>query len=475
MTQILPRLALVALLPLAGCLALPAMRLAENAVTEGPGGCKYDRGDLAEADAIRVRDALCGGAADVGLPLHRGASPIERAVAVVAWAERRGSGARGSTDEQARLAAIWDVAMRTDPAEVTAGVEALAVPAGARKAFVARYRQARQQASELAAALGDRWHAVFVAPALAARTRRAAADRELAPWLAKVQPLIETIDRAILDGSAKPKWVAQIEELRRAYVAACQPVRDDVRVCLADPVGRPLAELLSRLGRALGDLALVRAEDLVLAIPSRVDPGSDEYVALEDAVAAERAAHEAWSKARAGGVSDAPLAERWPVAPLRVGEETPILIAARPRGGSSGVGAVAPAIDVVRTVMRRGDRATIAFRRRTGTMRVPTGCRETKKIQSISASGLVIYQEHCSGSVMRVYDHTVAPVEVAAAEAAAIKPGELAEVTVDPATRRGYVVRVRKVTTRGAKDLDAHGLDDGPIVQLRAFRLTAVP
>ena len=373
-----------------------------------------------------------------------------RAAALVAMCAATVCDPASDDYEDPFLALAWDLATRTEPDAVVAALAAGELAPYIQRDFVARYRAARARVLELVAARGEHWHAVMIRPVLDARARRAAADQALAGWLARVDRLAALADRdAVTDrdaviGSPAAHWVVEALTLRRAYVAACRPHRGEVDACLADAVGLRLGALIDRLAAAAGDQALITAEAVVRALPRRDDPRTDEWLAADAAMTAERARHAEYAKARGGGTTEAALAARWPTPPLALASSP-----SRPYAPRFGIAPVPRAYqpgraeiveDVIASITRKGTRAVIHFRRNVHTRVEGTGCRETNRVHSIAANGEIIYRTICTGPDRKVTeDRTTRPVEVPWAEAATLARGDKVRVAIDSA-RTGYVV-----------------------------------
>jgi hypothetical protein len=403
-------------------------------------------------------------------PLEADPDPVVAAGMVSVFAAHYQEDRRRPARSWAQLAMVWDLARRVDPGAVAAELSTRPLAPRVQAAFVARYQAAQQHVRELVAAETPHWRRVFLAPALAARKARAAADHRLTPWQDKVAALRKVADAEIVDGKASARTLQRAEALRRAYVAACTAVRGDARVCLADPVGWRLRELIARHAKATGDDALVAAEEsLERNLAHHGDPRYDDYLGARAAFDAEKARFAAYAKVRDSGVSAEALAARWPEPPLDLGDAEPAigLRTEQPRHFYANPGRGTEVIEQVRAVARHGRDATVLFRRNVEHGYQATGCYQTSRVSSIDRHGNVYYQERCTGPD-RAYalDHTVEPVHVPAAEVAHLRPGELIHVIVDRKTRRGHVAWVGAPRPKG----DKYGRDTPP-VQIREWRL----
>jgi len=350
------------------------------------------------------------------------------------------------------LAELFDLATRLEPAAVAAALAAAPLPADFRAQFVARYVAARARLLAIAGQQEPRWRATYLTPALTARAIRAEQDAALAAWPARLAALREQAELAVVDDRrAAAGWIERALALRHQYVEACGPIRGDREVCLADAVGYPLTELIHLLATEADDRTLIRAEKFTLAVAQRVDPRTDEWLAATTALVA------------AGHDREPP---RFGVAPPRV----------RVYGPTTGV--TGPRVDggwdeLVR-IERRGARARLVFRdrRREVTFTYGTGCRVTGQVDRVTDDGRVLYREECRGRGALREDRTVAPVDVPAIDAEALRPGDYVEVVADPRTHRGYVARAVAVTWPDGKRHAERAWfgDDGTVAAPRTLR-----
>jgi hypothetical protein len=417
----------------------------------------YGREAYAKTPEVWVRSVMCGrpdprtNAPDLSLETH----PLVAAGMVAACV----SITRCSPDDpQVRwnwVAAMWDLAMRTEVEAVEAALADADLPAYMKRDFVVRYRAARQRIREIVTAQGPAWRALFLAPALVARADRAAADEVLAPWTAKALAYVHDADAAVLDGSADLALVERGLLLRREYVAACREARRELAGCLADGVSHPLTVALHRAAEKAGAKTLLAAEaDGLRRVPLRADPRTDERLAAQAAIDAARARHAEYAQAKQEGLSEAVIAEKWPTPPYDVSDMDAVIGANVPEQAFrvDSPRDVLAVDEEVRAVKRKGARATILFRKDVYVGTEATGCRETNKVDGFDEYGNVRYREVCTGPDRRYSDdRTIKPVTVPWAEVAHVKPGEVVHVVVDAKTRAGHVAWVgekERVQTR---------------------------
>jgi hypothetical protein len=179
--------------------------------------------------------------------------------------------------------------------------------------------------------------------------------------------------------------------------------------------------------------------------------------------AAEREA-ERWRKydsARRGGADDATLRAMFGDAtPINISPDGPWIVwgkkqlpnptTALPRDGHVTAGGN------VRAVQRRGHRAVITFPDSITSWREGLGCHETHKVDSISPDGTVHYRRVCKGWQSHTERTKVEPIEIAAEEAAGLRPGDLVGAWVTKDGRRGALIDAER---------------DGMLVQVRGHRL----
>jgi hypothetical protein len=404
-------------------------------------GRAYTQNDdcaVADADAASraVRWTMCG----VAEPLENTprldveATPIEAARYVASCAASASCDPGSGRTAWLPLAHAWDLATRLDPDRVAAAVAAAQVPGYMRSDFVARYRASRDRVIAVVDGLGPDFRDQYLRPMTEARARRAAADEALAAWPAKARAITARADLAIATREVTAAMVEDALALRRAYVAACRQVRDDVEVCLADVVTRTLADTIQRMAVARGDVALAAVEKILLGRPDRSDPRSDENLAIRAAL----------------GDGDA---QRYVPVPGWTGNGMAYLVddAIQVR-------------DEVRSVQRKGDRAVVLFKKDVYRGSYSTGCHDTDKPIAVDG-GKVIYESSCTGEKRYSDDRTTKPVEVPWVEVAHVKAKQRITVYVDPSTRRGYVADLERAVPKEK--------DEWVSIQVREFVVPA--
>lgn len=430
-----------------------------------------------------VATGLCVPEPGAPLPTLERAAQLGRPVAVAGGTIAR---------DLATLAVAVDLAERIEPEAVERALRGR-LDARVTAAFVERYRAAREELGRTSAGLGARWRAVFVTPAQVARAawRRDAAA--LASWDARMAHATGALERAAPDQAAAV--LARMIATRDDFVAACAPIRS-AAACVVDP--RTLA-----LTRAIA-VGADRAHDVVLATTELrwaqlpvLDLAVLEYRAAQAALVAEAARRIAYDHDRARGLGATALARRWPSAPFAIGvasedgddpwADRPGL-ALRPRFGverrpepalpvtTGGIVEAAP----VRAVIRRGDRARLAFKKDVLVTQALVNCWDTNRVERIE-DGRFIYARDCDGRIRTVREDRTRPdVEVPWADAARLVRGDEVEILIDEATRHGRVWRVyqparvdRRAVDEGAGRTIATTRTAGRVLQLRGVRFAA--
>jgi hypothetical protein len=315
-------------------------------------------------------------------------------------------------------------------------------------AFVIAVRNRKQKLDAYVAAQSAGWRAVYVDPVVDARARWDRDEARRAPWLAKAKALGEREDAVGVTGTKDPSLLGDLVALQRAYVADCRKAGVAVEDCLGDEVARPVTRRIVRLAWASGDKQLAAAQNALFDVPDVSDRAFLVRRAVKAAVEVARADRKAWEQAKAENRSEAAMHARWPVEPIEVDDDDDDLPGAVPGERDDDVikddrDAYWPAKSsaAVASVARKGDRAVISFKRDVETSTETAECHETNRVDSIDSDGRLHYREECSGSVTEQIDLTEKPITVPAAEAAAIRAGEVVTFVADD-HRRGHVLEV---------------------------------
>jgi hypothetical protein len=220
---------------------------------------------------------------------------------------------------------------------------------------------------------------------------------------------------------------------------------------------------LIRLERAAGDKLAADADSRFLLAADASDGAFAEYDAARAAVTAEATERAAWEAAVAAGMDAATIARRWPEEPFAVRGDAPIMFGRR----RDEVWRSAPGgLYQVESVRRRGDRATLTFRKWVTGGYIATNCRETRRVDRIE-NGRVIYREVCSGQQWMSIDHTAKPANVPWSEVTAVRRHEVVRLVLDD-ERRGHVVEIVAGDAKTPRELRDYR---APVVQIRDLRL----
>jgi hypothetical protein len=345
-------------------------------------------------------------------------------------------------------------ASRTSVDDVRRAVASVDLPADFKTAFVTRYEACRNHVLDAVAQLDPRRKAIYVDTIAAARKRRQEDDSIAAPFTTRVAALKREIDSALLDKRPSRAMLDKALALRAQFVQACTKRKRSPIQCVSGQVSRPLTKLVVQLAVALDDLALAGAENATLLLArSHEDPAVDIHVAVNVALGTEMSRWYAWSQAKDKGVDDSVLAQKFgnpPPLDLRnenneAGYAPPGILEF-----SSDIEAAAkrdnvPLVEVARTIRRverKGKLASISFVDIVSKSEEQVGCRDTNKLDHITAAGDVIYQEDCSRAkwIVRVHRDHVEPIAIPIDESAALSPGTFVTAVVDDKTRKGHVV-----------------------------------
>lgn len=347
-------------------------------------------------------------------------------------------------------------ANRTTAEDVKRALASADVPPDAKAAFVARYDACRSHVLGAVAQLDPRRKAIYVDTIAAARKRRQEDDAIAAPFKTRATTLKREIDAALLDQRPSRALLDQALALRAQFIQACTKRKRSPVQCISGQVSRPLTKLIVQLAVALDDLPLAAAENATLLLArSHEDPAVDIHLAVGVAQGTEMAQWSAWSDAKAKGVDSDVIAQKFGNSPpldLRdedngAGYEAPGILEFSSEIQAAAKRTNVPLVEVARTIKRvdrKGKLATISFADIVSKSEEEVGCRDTNKLDHITAAGDVIYQEDCSHAkwIVQVHRDHVEPIVVPSDEVAGLVPGTYVKAIVHDKTRKGHVVTV---------------------------------
>ena len=349
-------------------------------------------------------------------------------------------------------------AQRVDAKKLAAAVEALQLAPDAKQAFLARYADAQQRVAAQAAALDPRRRELYVATPKKAMDARRAYFAKHADLYKKLDALLARSaalqDAGATDGAAADgKLVEEIVALRGAYVARAkgEAVRFDPFFTEATRELVVLHVLAGDELAALAEASLVEEEGA-----DRYGYAASIYAAQVQALREERAAWEKYAALQRDGASPAVLKAKF-------GKHPPLQVDADVAWyARDGFASVSAALDrdgftsaggTVRALTPHANGVRVSFADEV-TQYDDADCVETDKVDYIASDGRIVYRQVCKNHRTRTVRTKVDPVVVPRADAAGLRPGEIATMIVDRDSREGRVLT--SSAARKLKQLRTH-------------------
>jgi hypothetical protein len=333
-------------------------------------------------------------------------------------------------------------ARRVDPAAAGSAMVAAGGSQPLAAAFAAKVTWAKPIIEQRVAALDPRRKDIWVGVPEQVWTERHEYFERYAKLYAELDPQLAIAKSGQGDLAGA---VGKLRALRGKYLDACK-----VEGCLFTPFVLESTRALALLAVRLKDVPSALAEADLL----HDDRLESQYfsramlAALLPATEREAAQWEKYSHAKGGGADEASLSAMFgPTPPIQISPDGPAIVwgrrtladvtAALPTDGFAG------AAGNGRSVERHGALATVRFADEV-TEYTDSDCHETGKIDGISSDGKLIYRQACTNFRTRVEHRKVAPIQVPAEEAAALRPGDLAGAWVTADTRKGVIVNAQQ-------------------------------
>ncbi len=371
----------------------------------------------------------------------------------------------------------YDHALDVDPVAVDQAMVADGIDPVVAKVFSTQLRAWRKEVFAKVDAQPQAWRDVFIKPIVATRAAWQKAEARRAPWLAKLEPLVERHDEVAVSGKKDARLVGELLALQRAYLADCAKAGDTMEACLGDDVARPLTRKIVHLAVLADDGGLIGGQGVLFQVPDRSKLEYAVRLAAKLSADAMAAEYRDWHQATQDGASEASIRKRWPTPPIAIDSQLR-LGGDEPSSDDDWKGVersqVHDGIQVriqIARVERRGDEAVLYARKNIETGEEGTGCYETNKASSIAEDGTINYRTECAGSVTVSHDETPKPITVPWIEAAQIRPMDVVLAALGE-KRRGHVETVRagdKAVPTG--EISSYSTPTTPTLQLGSFRL----
>jgi hypothetical protein len=316
-------------------------------------------------------------------------------------------------------------AEQVDPAAVAARLQSVRLDPAAKATFLQLLDRARTRviavSDELAAAPEVKH--VFVDLPREVYGAHAAKRAKFAAIVDRFHAATEQLASERRSGAVADKTVADLREVRAAYLAACKTD------CSRDTLFVAITRQLFWAYVARGESTAAAAEARLL---EHVDPTAAEEIATKQTAAIGKLAGRLArvTRAREQGIDadtarstaqgnpvfdlgDARYVYHWDNE-FKIDWEALV-----PEGHE-----VHAIEGVVAGVERHGDKIVIAFRDEVSSWSEGTGCYETGRIDSISSDGHINYREECSGEETHVDRRAVPPMTVPVGEGSGVRVGD---------------------------------------------------
>jgi len=391
------------------------------------------------------------------------ADPVQAALVLVSCF---GSGRCHSTEGQryeialpfsyGATASRYHIAASLDQAALARAVGVLGLPADVEQAFL----NATDAARTSIVATVDRWSApykaVFVEPITKVRARWSRDRKALAELHDRWRALRQELDEVMLDKRLTHDHLERLQRLREEHMQACRELEHapSLRECLHGPIAQPATEYLVRGAIALRDRMTAEVEHHLLSSgPDGSDVRYHMNAAVEVTLHVAQQRHRDYLAARERGVNPELLARKFGASPPPdfddFGNEVG-LVPPQPADYEAEIlgigGSIHTDAGTVRRVTRSGDATTLAFESETESHTEYVNCRESNRVDRVTADGRIVYRQVCDEDRLKSR-YQLPQIRLTTHDAERVRGGDTVGVVYDTKTRRGRILGIKRGKT----------------------------
>jgi hypothetical protein len=340
--------------------------------------------------------------------------------------------------ESIALALMWH---RLFPPETIEPLVAkVALPAGARAAFMTQYRAIPARLEPL---MEPGARKIRVDLAIEVYQRRQKHYRDYADFYRKLDHLVAAGDKSGEAAPDRDRLVRAFEKLRSEFLARCGAAD-----CRVHPIHGQITLQLAKLHVLRGDLLAASAESTLISRRGTWMAGLSQAIYVEQYKEVSRlgAVREKYDRAIRSGMDEKAAAEMAGGTPVSVGGLIePRTEVPRVTQALDGWNKVRQEQGIVASTSGGGEEKTVLFKKERHENTVPYDCRRTNRISSISSDGIINYEEDCKWRDTVDYVETHPPIKIPAGEGGGLRGGDtITFVSLDGSARILEVKRGEK-------------------------------